>query len=69
MKQGLYAQFFILSQNSLKIIEVNRNKMKKNSSSRVRLQDPRVGLVLILIGLKEILAHVNLVSIGKSIKA
>ena len=43
-------------------------KMKLNSSSKVSLQYHSVGLILILIVLKKILAHVNLISIGKYFK-
>ena len=68
MEQGLYAQVVMLRRKDLNITEQNKNEMMINSSSRVSLQNHSVGLILILIGLKKIPAHVNLVSIGKYIK-
>ena len=58
----------MLHQNYLKNAEANKIKMMINSSSRVSLQDQSVGLVLVLIGLKKILAHMNLISTSKYIK-
>ena len=62
MEQGLYAQVVMLCQKYLKIIEENKIKMRKKSISRVRLQDHSVCLILILIALKKISAHMNLIS-------
>ena len=61
MEQGLYAQVVMLCQNDLKITEEHRNEDKFNF--RVSLQDNRVGLILILIGLEKNLAYMNLISI------
>ena len=68
MEQGLYSQVVMLSRKDLNITESNKNKMKINSSSRVSLQYHSVGLIFIFIGSKNILAHVNLIYIGKFIK-
>ena len=68
VEQGLYAKVVMLCRKNLKITGANKNKMKINSSSRVSLKDHSVGLILVFIGLKKILSHVNLVSIGKSFK-
>ena len=65
MEKGLYAQVVMLHRNHLKITEESKNKMKINSSSRARLQDHSVGLILVLIILKKTLAHVNLTFIRK----
>ena len=68
MEYGLYARVLILSRKGLKIAEENKNKMKLNSSSKVSLQDCSIGLILVLIGLGKMLAHVNLISVGKYFK-
>ena len=67
-EQGLYAQVVMLRRKDLKTTEANKNKMELNSSSKVSMQYYSVGLILILIGLKELLAHVSLTSIGKSFR-
>ena len=68
MEQDIYAQVFKICQKHLKITQANKDKMRVNSSSKVRLQDHSIGLVLVLFELKNILAHVNLTSIGKYFK-
>ena len=55
-EQGLYAQVFMLCCRDLKISEVNENKMKIDIISKVSLKDHTNGLILILIGLKKLLA-------------
>ena len=42
--------------------------MRLNSSSTVSLKDHSVGLIFILIGLRKILVHVDLIYVGKSFK-
>ena len=68
IQQGLYAQVVMICQKDLKITEANGNKLKINSSSMISVQDHSVGSILIFIVLKKSLAHVNLVSMKKSIK-
>ena len=68
MEQELYTKLVILNQKDLNITEANKNKNEDNSSSSVSLQDHSVHLILILIGLEKKLAHVNMVSVRKSIK-
>ena len=68
MEQVLDAQVVMLHRKYLKITEANKNKIKLNSTSKVSLHDHSVGLILILVGLKKMLAHVKLVSIGKYFK-
>ena len=68
MEQALYAQVFMPRQKDLNITEENRTKNGDNSSSGVSIQDHSVGLILILIGLRKILAYVNLIYIRKYFK-
>ena len=68
VEQDLYSQLVMLLRKDLKITEEKKIKMKIDSSYRVSLKDHSVGLVLVLNGLRKILAHVNLVSIIKYFK-
>ena len=61
-KWSLFAESILISLKKIKI------KMKINSSSRVSIQDHSVGLILIFVELKKILAHVKLVYLRKYIK-
>ena len=67
-EQGSYAQLVMLCRKDLNITEENENKMSINSSSKVSLQNHSVGLILVLVGLKKLLAHVNLIYIRKYLK-
>ena len=59
----------MLRQKHLKVTKEKKKEKNINSSSRVSLQYHSVGLILILIGLKKLLSHVNLNYIRKSIKS
>ena len=58
-EQGLYTQVVMLPGKDLNISKYNRNKNKINISYRVSQKYRSVGLILILIGLRTILARVK----------